>query len=654
MAITFETISLKLHMKLNRILICLGLLSGFTGYAQVDLQIQTSRTSGTAPLYVFFDATSSTGLTDTNDLVNTDFSWNFDVNQTDPNGSWEETKGMVAGHVFEEPGNYTVNCTAIAPDGTTDSETINITVSAFSGTTYYVSTSGNDSNTGLSPTTAWQTANHALNQLGPNVRILFNRGATFNNVNLNLNGLTGGKAIIGAYGNGTLPILSGTTDETILDIQFVDSLVISDLHLVVNATIGSSNFRAQSCTDVLCLNLEMEGSTSLAIYHDDCDKMAVFDSYIHHGGVLAFFAGDGTRMSWVGNMVDSLLGTPQPEHGMRIQRGEKQFIAHSSFSNLIETKSAIQIRGDGQRHVMIYGNKMDRILGINPSNAAAVSAISLVTIEGNYIGQNPDYTGTTWENSINGINIEATNVAARNNVIDGYRNAVNVSHDYNGVVSGWVDVYHNTMNWRAVSPQSNTGGYIVRVRDVSNVDAQNNFISAPTVPQAMELSTSGNNLNISTSNNILTDIPNYASSIPGSAAHLNDINNYQLSNNSPSIDMGNTSVPVYFDAAGQMRSNVLPDAGAFEYNDSANNISENRSNIPSLYPNPTKGRLIINHPYGLSIDHVTIINLNGQVVWSEAAIEENTSVNVSFLSKGIYMVQLHSSDSVLSHKLVVN
>jgi len=99
--------------------------------AQVNLEIQASRTTGTAPLYVFFDATSSSGLSETNDLVNSDFSWNFDTSNTDPDGSWEITKGMVAGHVFELPGTYEVSCTVSAPDGTTDTEIVNITVSEF-------------------------------------------------------------------------------------------------------------------------------------------------------------------------------------------------------------------------------------------------------------------------------------------------------------------------------------------------------------------------------------------------------------------------------------------------------------------------------------------------------------------------------------------
>ena len=114
----------------------------FSLSAQVNLQIEASRVSGVEPLYIFFDATLTEGLADTNALVNADFSWNFDVNDVDPNGRHELTKGMVAGHVFEQPGSYLMSCTVIAPNGSTDTERLVIEVEAFSGTTYCVADTG--------------------------------------------------------------------------------------------------------------------------------------------------------------------------------------------------------------------------------------------------------------------------------------------------------------------------------------------------------------------------------------------------------------------------------------------------------------------------------------------------------------------------------
>ena len=88
-----------------------------------------------APLYVFFDATSTSGLAEDNTLVNSDFSWDFDTENIETNGRSKTTKGMVVGHVFESPGADKVQCKLIAPDGTTDTQTIEIVVNAFEGAT---------------------------------------------------------------------------------------------------------------------------------------------------------------------------------------------------------------------------------------------------------------------------------------------------------------------------------------------------------------------------------------------------------------------------------------------------------------------------------------------------------------------------------------
>ena len=635
----------------NSLLISFFVLICYTINAQ-ELRVQASRSSGVAPLYVFFDATSSTGLSQGNDFVNADFSWDFDLNNTDENSQWKNTKGMVAGHVFEIPGTYTVQCTLTTPNGASSTVTSTILVSDFSGTTYYVSASGNDANEGLSESTSWQTANHAFGQLTPNSRVLFNRGDSFTNVSHQLQNLSGGPIRIGAYGIGEPPVLIGTLNGSI-ELDYVDDIVFSDLHLVMNGT-GVGNFSIEYSENVLLLNLELEGSSSLANYFDDCNLIGVFDTYIHDFGVLAIYSGNSTRFSWVGNIADNLIGTPQAEHGIRIQGGEKQFIAHNTLTNLIDTKSALQIRGDGQRHVMIYQNKMDRILGINPQNAATMAAISQVVIEANYIGQNQDYTGSLRENSINGINIEATNISVRNNVIDGYRNAINVSHDYNGVVSGQVDVYHNTVNWRSVSPQSNNGGRIVNVRDVSGVNVRNNLITAPNIEEASIVGYSGENTSIVEDGNRIATTSIYETpDLPSSAAHTNDITNFRIADSNGENIIGNIDIPVFYDALGAPRSTSAPKVGAFELQ---TEVSEEEQNPDSenpdiatewnLFFNPAQRKVYIQCPLDSGTVTIAVFNLNGQLVMQRqmATVDkELLELNVSSFPTGYYVISLKSS-----------
>ncbi|HMQ70185.1 MAG TPA: right-handed parallel beta-helix repeat-containing protein, partial [Ignavibacteria bacterium] len=80
-------------------------------------------------------------------------------------------------------------------------------------TVYYISSSGNDLNTGTSPSDPWQTiarANTALASALPGDQFLFNKGDTFyGTVILSKSGALGNEIVIGSYGSGDLPIITG-------------------------------------------------------------------------------------------------------------------------------------------------------------------------------------------------------------------------------------------------------------------------------------------------------------------------------------------------------------------------------------------------------------------------------------------------------------
>lgn len=604
-------------------------------YAQIDLSVEASKTEGVAPLYVFFDATSSSGLSEGNDLVNSDFSWNFDQNDTDPNGNWEITKGMVAGHVFEAPGTYEVSCTLTAPDGTTDTETISITVTEFSGTTYYVSEDGSDGNDGLSEANAWQTAQFAFQQIDGNDQVLFRRGDSFSGLTQNLDNINNGPIIVGAYGSAEeeKPIII-SDDGVVINIRNSSNIRVMDLHIITTGEGVTTGFASENSENILALRLEIEQTSNRTLYQDEATLLGVFDCYLHDFGVLAIFSGSSTRFSFVGNEVDNLLGAPQPEHGMRIQEGEKQFIAHNTLTRLDDTKTAMTIRGEGQRHVMVYRNKMDRILGVNPTNAQSVQAISYVVLEGNYIGHNEDYIGNDFEPTINGINIEATRIAIRNNIIDGYRNAIFVGHDYNGVVSGWVDVYHNTIHWRPVTEYSSTSGKIVNVRDVSNVNIQNNLISASNESDIIVVNDDDGSTDITFSNNLVTSTPGYTTaSLPNSAAHQNSIINYRLLEESPAIGIGDGTVPVFFDINNNPRTTY--DVGAYEYTE-ASTITQSRDieSIQHAYPNPFTNSVTFKNTSHFA--KILVYDIAGSLVFRSTM--ESETVDLSFLKSGVYSV----------------
>jgi len=575
---------------------------------------------------------------------------------------------MVAGHVFELPGTYEVSCTVSAPDGTTDTEIVNITVSEFDGTTYYISSDGDDSNDGLSTTSAWATAEFAFQQLSANEQILFRRGDTFLDISQNLNNLTGGPVIIGAYGSGDKPILSGN-DAVVVDIRNSENISVMDLHIIPTSTGNTEGFSVQESENILALRLEVEQTTVRTFYQDESNLMGIFDCNLHDFGVLAIFSGFSRRLSFVGNQIDNLLGAPQPEHGMRIQGGEKQFIAYNTLTRLDDTKTAITIRGDGQQHVMVYRNQMDRMLGINPANAQTIAAISNVVIESNYIGHNEDYIGNNFPPTINGINIEATNIAIRNNIIDGYRNAIFVGHDDNGVVSGRVDIYHNTAHWRPVTTISGTSGRLVRVRDVTDVNIKNNLISATDENNIEIVNNDTESSNIIASDNLTTSLPNYiATTFAESAAHLNTVENYRLSENSPAIGLGITDIPVFFDLFNNPRANTTSkDVGAFEQgtelpnediiiNPTDPNDDDDDSTLTwDLFFNSMQKTVYIQCPLDSGTITLNVFSSSGQLVINREIASVNNQfieLNVSQLATGLYTVSIKTNNDSFYQKFL--
>ncbi|MBK8338834.1 MAG: right-handed parallel beta-helix repeat-containing protein [Flavobacteriales bacterium] len=90
--------------------------------------------------------------------------------------------------------------------------------STLSAVTYYVSPTGSDTNTGTSSTAPWKTITR-VNQIGtalnPGDQILFQRGGVYRGkVTIPDNGVAGNPMVLGAYGTGAAPIISGSVAVT--------------------------------------------------------------------------------------------------------------------------------------------------------------------------------------------------------------------------------------------------------------------------------------------------------------------------------------------------------------------------------------------------------------------------------------------------------
>ena len=175
-----------------------------------------ARTSGVAPLSVFFDASGTTDTGVARPFHELEYSWSFgDTNAgtwaygTRPGvGSKNAATGPVASHVFEAPGTYSVSLTV--SDGT-HTATANTTITVqdpatvFAGTnTLCFSTSANYTDCPVGATHV-QTSDFAAainSHQNTNRRLLFRRGETFTAGSSGTIDKTG-PGIIGAYGSGT-------------------------------------------------------------------------------------------------------------------------------------------------------------------------------------------------------------------------------------------------------------------------------------------------------------------------------------------------------------------------------------------------------------------------------------------------------------------
>ncbi len=72
-----------------------------------------------------------------------------------------------------------------------------------------------------------------------------------------------------------------------------------------------------------------------------------------------------------------------------------------------------------------------------------------------------------------------------------------------------------------------------------------------------------------------------------------------------------------------------------------------------LYPNPANGLVYINTSNGAQLTTVTMVNLLGEVVATQLVNSNATTVDVSHLAPGIYLVQVNSTEGMLTQRLVV-
>ena len=464
--------------------------------AKISLSVVPTRTSCVAPCAVFFDATGTTGLSGATselpggDYINAYFTWNFDVTNVAPSDSHRTTIGSGVAHVFQTAGTYTVS-TAVKDSVSSDSTTTTITVTAMSGTKYYVASNGNDSNNCTSTSTPCLTQAHAFSiGFAANNSILFRNGDTFSVSSfISISGKTG-PTIIGGYSDPgapsvVAPVFSLVNTDGFLvtnsstDIRFVDIHVSGDATSGIPIGIGQGTAAA---TNTLLLRVEGQSADTgneVVFSAPDADGIFIQDSHFHDFHGYSYFADSPTHVGYIGNLVDhwdtdhgfrlegcTELNQPTPgtcnnlsEHQASLEYVAENTIAANTVSPPI---SNAQFRGDNTKIVCV-NNTFNQNTGFQPQNSTGPEYVQNGLFEGNY--QNPGATALIAGHGA--LQITARHIVVRNNF---FINTASIGVTPQGnvnTVPGWVDgisVYNNTFYYPA-----DGGSTQFAVLDIHNV-----------------------------------------------------------------------------------------------------------------------------------------------------------------------------------------
>ena len=481
-----------------------------------------SRTTGVAPLAVFFDAVDTTSPAWTSGVIQPpdgDYaSYHYEWDFGDPaSGTWSAGRqnldgtypskntatGYVAAHVYENPGTYTITLYVTDTAGQTHTYQQDVEVTAFSGTTYYVSSSeGNDANNGQSPSSPLRTLAAARTKLtSGNTRFLFKRGDSWNE-GINQWAVAQPGVQFGAYGIGAKPALTGQCfwirhpDCALVDLSLPSGSTSTAYAGVaqsgVSATVKADRLLIYRCeVSGYAMGIENMAWPDGAWYSDLC----VADSDVSRNGNTARSGNNmyvsGYRLALIGNSVHSPLGRAYNpsflgEHCIRIWWTQKCAISHNDVAH-----AADPARHELKLHARSEAEHYTRYVAIADNNfRASNSTISAALMPQNG-NQDERFFDLLFErNSVSAgpntqvlLKISANRAVARNNIFDGtgsstHLRAVDIGPSGVEPTSYDVGVLNNTFYKGSGGPEF----FVCTVAaSCQGITVRNNLASAPAV-----------------------------------------------------------------------------------------------------------------------------------------------------------------------------
>lgn len=527
--------------------------------ATITTAFNLSRSSGTAPLAVHFDAFGSSpgNLTNstitTNEFHEVECDWDFG----DPTaGTWSRgaivgqsrntAKGLIAAHVFETAGVYTV--TATCRDSPTSSHSLqhDVTVTAadatYSGTATHCVSNGSDfTGCPAGATTHASVTSFATVQgfIANDRRILMRRGDTFDQPSTG-NFINFTRWHLGAYGSGAKPIVRATSDGldfmkygtsgTLDDIRFTDLDFRANGHsgLTVISYLGAGFNSAQPFYYSNVLFLRVDGGSTAAPLEHCLYSMQQTGYFVVDSTCVAIgfvnFSGGMLNSAILGSRFEQTLLTDGGEGNMRWGNTNKFVLSNNDIVGGQFHRQHLKLHaqaGTPSRYDVISENHLSGggdqfLVDIAPTDANNAENVFDVVVERNWFEGNA--------NAVIHIAIAASHITVRNNLFD---MSIAATDKQIGVEIGhWgiedalddVKVYNNTMySSKTVGGDTNFIFSPIEVdgtvfgqpsAPVTNVAIRNNFSSAPNY-QFQQSIRNDHGRTFTASNNTLTNSPGW-------------------------------------------------------------------------------------------------------------------------------------------------
>lgn len=525
-----------------------------------------SRTTGVAPLTVFFDAVDTlqpswdSGVIQPpgGDFAAFHYEWNFD---DDTQAVWttdgqpeNEAHGFVAAHVYRSPGTYRPTLSVIDTSGRRHDYITTIQVQEFSGTTYYISASqGDDNNDGLTTDHPIATFEKGMSKIASNTRILFRRGDHWMTASTKRIAVPG-PGIIGAYGDGVRPFIDFTVDGTLFDFGVgANDWRIMDIESRGPSTNNSGGFvsAAGSLQRLTLLSVRVDGYRT-AFGNSYADTNSFEDAIIDSEGfnsyaTISFIGAD--RLAILGSYLHDCPNT----HVLRVWHATKSVISDNQIVRPGPTRQSLKFHNDiesgypATRYNIISRNtfKGDTyVVTLAPQDVNSYEEVQDTVFEDNVVNSTP--------NTQVAIYADATRLTLRNNIINGngaarYFIGIQVTKGHSNPPPDGDHIYNNTIvrSEESVPPGAEFTGVQID-NGATNTTLRNNIFYAPASHTLFGVDGAVNNGSGSTIDHNLGPHTNPLLSDP---AH----NEFHLLPISPAIDTGADLPSVFLDLEGRLR-----------------------------------------------------------------------------------------------------